>query len=47
MKQDIGDVNKLYLKDLKTIGSTGSPLSKDAFLLLQSKLPDVQIISLS
>ena len=47
MKQDTEDVNKLYLKDLKTIGSTGSPLSKDAFLWLQSKLPNVQIISLS
>jgi len=47
MKQNIKDVNELYLKNLKTIGSTGSPLSKDAFLWLQSKLPNVQIISLS
>ena len=47
MKQNIKDVNELCLKNLKTIGSTGSPLSKDAFLWLQSKLPNVQIISLS
>ena len=47
MKENIKDVNELCLKNLKTIGSTGSPLSKDAFLWLQSKLPNTQIISLS
>ena len=31
----------------KTLGSTGSPLPPDAFEWLQSKFPDVQIISLS
>lgn len=31
----------------KTIGSTGSPLPPEAFEWLQSKFPDVQIISLS
>ena len=47
MKQNTKDVNETALKNLKTIGATGSPLSEDAFLWLQSKLPKTQIISLS
>ena len=47
MKQNIKEVNEADLLDLKTIGSTGSPLSTDAFIWLQKKLPRVQIISLS
>lgn len=47
MKQNIKEVNAIDLLDLKTLGSTGSPLSTDAFIWLQKKLPKVQIISLS
>ena len=47
MKQNIKEVNAVDLLDLKTLGSTGSPLSTDAFIWLQEKLPKVQIISLS
>lgn len=47
MKQNINDVNESQLTNVKTIGSTGSPLSSDAFLWLQEKLPNSQIISLS
>ena len=47
MKQNIKDVNQIELSKLKTIGATGSPLSEDAFIWLQDKLPKTQIISLS
>ena len=47
MKQNIKDVNEMELSKLKTIGATGSPLSEDAFIWLQNKLPKTQIISLS
>ena len=47
MKQNIKEVNQTDLLNLKTIGSTGSPLSTDAFIWMQKKLPKVQIISLS
>jgi len=47
MKQELPEVNPQNLKELKTIGSTGSPLSEDAFIWLQKRLPDVQVISLS
>ena len=47
MKKNIKDVNYNHLSFLKTIGATGSPLSEDAFIWLQNKLPETQIISLS
>ena len=47
MKNRLKDINKNNLIKLKSIGSTGSPLSKEAFSWLQKKLPEVQIISLS
>ena len=47
MKENIKEVNESDLLNLKTLGSTGSPLSTDAFMWLQKQLPKVQIISLS
>lgn len=47
MKQQRPEVNTKNLPTLKTLGSTGSPLSEDAFVWLQKQLPDAQIISLS
>ena len=47
MKHNLKDVNNEDLKCIKTIGATGSPLSRETFMWLQSKLPEAQIISLS
>ena len=47
MKHNLKDVNNEDLKCIKTIGATGSPLSRETFMWLQNKLPEAQIISLS
>jgi len=47
MKQNLSEININDLPNLKTIGSTGSPLSEEVFFWIQKQLPDVQIISLS
>ena len=47
MKNDLKDINENKLPKLKSIGSTGSPLSEEAFYWLQKRLPSTQIISLS
>lgn len=41
------DLNKENFSTLKTIGSTGAPLSKDSFYWLQKSLPQAHLISLS
>lgn len=45
MKENLS--NLPALKDLRSLGSTGAPLSADAFVWLQQKFPETQIISLS
>ena len=47
MKNDLKDINENKLPKLKSIGSTGSPLSEEAFYWLQKRLPSTHIISLS
>ena len=47
MKNDLQDISENRLPKLKSIGSTGSPLSEEAFYWLQKKLPRTQLISLS
>ena len=47
MKNDLQDINENRLPKLKSIGSTGSPLSKEAFYWLQKRLPRTQLVSLS
>ena len=47
MKKDLQYVNENRFPKLKSIGSTGSPLSDEAFYWLQKKLPRTQLISLS
>ena len=47
MKNDLQDINENRLPNLKSIGSTGSPLSEEAFYWLQKRLPRTQLISLS
>ena len=47
MKKDLKDINENRLPNLKSIGSTGSPLSEEAFYWLQKRLPKIHIISLS
>tara|TARA_X000001036_G_scaffold439219_1_gene489550 strand:+ start:332 stop:2254 length:1923 start_codon:yes stop_codon:yes gene_type:complete len=47
MKNNLKDIDNNKLTKLKSVGSTGSPLSKEAFYWLQKKLPKVQLISLS
>jgi len=46
MKEDVS-VDAKKFPHLRTLGSTGAPLSEEAFSWLQSKLPHAQIISLS
>lgn len=47
MKDQIKAVTQSELPQIKTIGSTGAPLSEAAFVWLQDRLPNAQIISLS
>jgi acetoacetyl-CoA synthetase len=47
VQSNLNELDTLDLTTIKTIGSTGSPLTRAAFKGLQSKLPDTQIISLS
>ena len=47
MKNNLKEINKNKFPKLKSIGSTGSPLSKETFYWLQKRLPNTQIISLS
>ena len=47
VKKQIPEINCKDLASLITLGSTGSPLSEDAFVGLQNRLPEVHIISLS
>tara|TARA_Y100000991_G_scaffold209432_1_gene189568 strand:- start:66744 stop:68666 length:1923 start_codon:yes stop_codon:yes gene_type:complete len=47
MKQNLNSVNSKDLNCVKTVGATGSPLSKEAFKWIQNKLPSAHIISLS
>ena len=47
MKNDLKDISENKLPKLKSIGSTGSPLSEEAFYWLQKRLPSTHIISLS
>lgn len=47
MKKDLQYINENRFPKLKSIGSTGSPLSEEAFYWLQKKLPRTQLISLS
>ncbi len=47
MKDQNKAVTQSELSQIKTIGSTGAPLSEAAFVWLQDRLPNAQIISLS
>ena len=46
-KANLKTVSTASLTHLKTLGSTGAPLTKQAFLWLQERLPSTQLISLS